>query len=107
LTIGLFSALERQLPPEAGGAVMPLMQERHIGRRVDAALMQRIERSAVSGGSGQLALSVIAALGIQGVRDLAPDDIVRLVRALRVAGIADAADALAMEAMLLRPAASY
>jgi hypothetical protein len=38
------------------------------------------------------------------VRDLAPDDIVRLVRALKVAGIQDAADALAMEAMLLRPA---
>jgi hypothetical protein len=107
LMLGLFAALDRDMPPEAEVAAVSLMKEMHIGRPVEAALMQRIERAAASGGRGQLALSVVSALGIQGVKDLAPDGIVRLVRTLRIAGIADAADALAMEALLLRPAVSY
>ncbi len=104
--LGLFDALGREIPPEAADAIQLLMQERHLGRHVEAGLMQRIERGASSGGRGTLVLSVLAALGVQGVRDLAADDIVRLVRALKTAGIQDAADALAMEAMLLRPAAT-
>jgi hypothetical protein len=104
LTFGLFDALERPMPQEAKDAVAPLMREMLPGRRPAPALMQRIERAANAGARGELVLSVVAALGQQGVRDLAPDDIVRLVRALKVAGIQDGADALAMEAMLLRPA---
>lgn len=104
LAFGLFDALEKPMPQEAKDAIGPLMREMPLGRRPAPALMQRIDRAVAAGARGELVLSTVAALGIQGVRDLAPDEIVRLVRALRMAGIRDAADALAMEAMLLRPA---
>jgi hypothetical protein len=104
LCFGLFDALGRPMPQEAKDEVASLMNEMPVGRRPAPALMQRIDRAANARASGELALSVLAALGQQGVRDLAPDIIVRLVRALKQAGIQDAADALAMEAMLLRPA---
>jgi hypothetical protein len=104
LVFGLFDALEKPMPQEAKDAIGPLMQEMPPGRRTAPALMQRVDRATTAGRRGELVLSTVAALGIQGVRDLAPDEIVRLVRALRMAGIRDAADALAMEAMLLRPA---
>jgi hypothetical protein len=106
LALGLFDALDRPMPPEAKDAVAPLMGGMSLGRRPAPALMQRIERAGKAGARGELVLSVLSALGAQGVRDLAPDIIVRMVRALKSAGIRDAADALAMEAMLLRPATS-
>ncbi len=103
LALGLFDALGRPMPPEAEAAVGALVRQPSPGRRPAPALMQRIDRAVTSGARGELALSVAAALGTQGARDLAPDVVVRLVLALRSAGIQDAADALASEAMLLRP----
>jgi hypothetical protein len=103
LALGLFDALGRPMPPEAEAAVGALVRQPSLGRRPAPALMQRIDRAVTSGARGELALSVAAALGTEGARDLAPDVVVRLVLALRSAGIQDAADALASEAMLLRP----
>jgi hypothetical protein len=67
--------------------------------------MQRIDKAALSDARGEVALAVATALGTQGARDLAPDVVVHLVRALQTAGIRDAAHALAAEALLLRPRA--
>jgi len=75
------------------------------GRRPAPVLMQRIDKAALSDARGEAALTVATVLGTQGARDLAPDVIVRLVRALQTAGIHDAAHALATEALLLRPRA--
>ncbi len=47
----------------------------------------------------------MTAIGAQGARDLAPDVVVHLIRALQTAGIRDAAYELALEAVLLRPVA--
>ena len=45
------------------------------------------------------------ALGERGPGDLAPDAVVRLVRALQTASMRDAAHLLGQEALLLRPGA--
>ena len=88
----------------AGPAAVPrLILEPLPGRRPAPLLMQRIDRAALSDSRGEVALSAATVLGPQGAGDLAPDVVVRLVRALQTAGIHDAAHALATEALLLRP----
>jgi hypothetical protein len=105
LDLGLFHALGELMSPDAEAAVPPLVSEPSPGRRPPADLMQRIDKAALSDARGEVALSVVAVLSAQGARDLAPDVVVRLVRALQTAGIHDAAHALAAEALLLRPRA--
>jgi hypothetical protein len=102
LDLGLFDALGREMPMEASTSVQPLVMKTSAGRRPPPVLMQRIDKAALSGSRGEVALSVMTALGTQGPGDLAPDVVVKLVRALQTAGIRDAAHALALEAMLLR-----
>ena len=106
LVLGLYDAMTRALPMEAQQSVQPLVAKMSAGRRPAPALMQRIDRASLSGARGEVALGVIAALGTQGTRDLAPDVVVRLVRALQTAGIRDGARELALEAFLLRPVTS-
>jgi hypothetical protein len=103
LVLGLYDAMTRALPMEAEVSVQPLVSQMSPGRRPPQALMQRIDRASLAGARGEVALGVIGALGTQGARDLAPDVIVRLVRALQTAGIRDGARELALEAFLLRP----
>lgn len=105
LDLGLFDALGELNARDAQAAVEPLLAQPSPGRRPPAALMQRIDKAALADASGEVALSVATAMGPQGARDLAPDVVVRLVRALQTAGIHDAAHALATEAFLLRPRA--
>ena len=105
LDIGLFDALGELNSRDAQAAVQPLLKEPSPGRRPAPDLMQRIDKAALSDARGETALAVLAALGPQGARDLAPDVVVRLVRALQTAGVHDAAHALATEAFLLRPRA--
>ncbi len=106
LVLGLYEALTRPLPAEAQEAVQPLVSQTSPGRRPPQILMQRIDRASLAGAKGEVALGVVAALGPQGPRDLAPDIVVRLVRALQTAGIRDGAREVALEALLLRPVAS-
>lgn len=106
LVLGLYDASTRALPTEAQEAVQPLVSKPSPGRRPPQVLMERIDRASLAGAKGEVALGVLAALGTQGARDLAPDVIVRLVRALQTAGIRDGAREVALEAFLLRPVAS-
>ena len=103
LVLGLYDAMTRALPMEAQESVQPLVSQTSAGRRPPQVLMQRIDRASLTGARGEVALGVIAALGTQGARDLAPDVVVRLVRALQTAGMRDGARELALEAFLLRP----
>jgi hypothetical protein len=105
LDLGLFDALGELKSPDAQAAVEPLLAEPSPGRRPPPVLMRRIGKAALSDARGETALSVATVLGTQGARDFAPDVVVQLVRALQTAGIHDAAHALAMEALLLRPRA--
>jgi hypothetical protein len=106
LDLGIFDAVATDLmPSDSKSAVEPLMKENPAGRRPAPVLMQRIDKAALSDSRGEVALSVATALGDRGPGDLAPDVVVRLVRALQTASIRDAAHLLAQEALLLRPAA--
>jgi hypothetical protein len=105
LDLGLFDALGELNSRDAQAAVEPLLAEQSPGRRPAPALMQKIDKAALTDARGEVALAVVSVLGPQGARDLAPDVVVRLVRALQTAGIHDAAHTLAAEALLLRPRA--
>jgi hypothetical protein len=102
LVIGLFEALGRQMPFEAMREVQRLMSLDFAGRRPAPNLMQRIDDASLQERRGELALGILEALGPAGARDLAPDVIVRFVRALRTAGMIETANLLAAEAILTR-----
>jgi hypothetical protein len=103
LDLGLFDATGRAMPSGATDVVPVLMKQQLAGRRPPPALMARIDKASLAGSKGELALAVAMALGQNGARDLAPDIVVRLARALKTAGMLPAAEELAVEALLLRP----
>jgi hypothetical protein len=105
LDLGLFDALGELNSPDAQAAVQPMVSQQSPGRRPPLDLMQRIDKGALADARGDVALSVVTALGPRGPGDLAPDVVVKLTRALQTANIHDAAHALALEAILLRPRA--
>jgi hypothetical protein len=105
LDIGLFDAAGEMMPSDMPSALEPLLSQQSPGRRPAPLLMQRIDKAALSNSRGEVALSVAAVLGREGAGDLAPDVVVRLVRALQTADIRDAAHSLAVEAFLMRPRA--
>lgn len=105
LDLGVFDAAESALmPSDTKPAFEPLMKQVSGGRRPADVLMQRIDKAALADSRGEVALAVATALGDQGPGDLAPDIIVRLIRALQTASMPDAAHLLAQEAFLMRPA---
>lgn len=107
LDLGIFDAAGSTLmPSDAKLAIEPLMKQVSGGRRPADVLMQRIDKAALADSRGEVALAVAIALGDHGPGDLAPDTVVRLIRALQTASMRDAAHLLAQEAFLLRPAAA-
>jgi hypothetical protein len=107
LDLGVFDAAEGALmPTDAKLEIEPLMKQVSGGRRPANVLMQRVDKAALADSRGEVALAVATALGDRGPRDLAPDVVVRLIRALQTASMRDAAHVLAQEAFLLRPAAA-
>lgn len=106
LDLGITEAAAGDLvPADAKSSVEPLLKDSHPGRHPAAVLMQRIDKAALSDARGEVALAVATALGDRGPGDLAPDAVVRLIRALQTASMRDAAHLLAQEALLLRPGA--
>jgi len=107
LDLGVFDAAAGELmPSDAKLDIEPLMKQVSGGRRPADVLMQRIDKAALADSRGEVALSVATALGDRGPGDLAPDIVVRLIRALQTASMRDAAHLLAQEAFLLHPAAA-
>jgi hypothetical protein len=105
LDLGVFDAVESALmPTDAKLAIEPLMEKVSGGRRPADVLMQRIDKAALADSRGEVALAVATALADHGPGDLAPDIVVRLIRALQTASMRDVAHLLAQEAFLLRPA---
>jgi hypothetical protein len=100
LVFGLFEALGLDMPPEALNEVQRLVSTEYQGRSPAPVIMQRVDRAALDGRRGELALGVLEALGPRGASDLAPHVIVRFVRALRTADMTESAQALASEAIL-------
>lgn len=105
LDLGVFDAAEGMLmPTDAKLEIEPLMKQVSGGRRPADVLMQRIDKAALADSRGEVALAAATAVGDRGPGDLAPDIVVRIIRALQTASMRDAAHLLAQEAFLLRPA---
>ncbi len=105
LDLGVFDAAEGALiSTDTKLDIEPLMKQISGGRRPADVLMQRIDKAALADSRGEVALAVATALGDHGPGDLAPDIVVRLIRALQTASMRDAARLLAQEAFLLHPA---
>jgi hypothetical protein len=103
LALGLTEAMGRDMPPEARSEIEGLLAQDFAGREPAPIVLERLERAAMAGRRGEVALTVIDVLGTASVRDLRPDMIVRVVRALANSGLEDAARMLAFEALLTRP----
>ena len=100
LILGLFDALGLDMPFEARTEVERLVSTDFPGRSPARVIMQRIDRASLAGRRAELGLGILEALGPRGASDMAPNVIVRFVRALQTAGMAETAHALAGEAIL-------
>lgn len=103
LALGLFETTSRDMPEGARAQATALAMIEFPGRRPPPAALQRIEAAALANRKGETGLGIADALGRKGAGDLPPDVAVRLVRALKTAGMQDAARALTLEALLTRP----
>ena len=103
LALGLFDANGLEMPFEAQSQVQALTSIAFPGRRAPPLVMARVEQAARDGRRGELALFTVDAIGPGGAGQVAPDVVVRLVRALREAGLEEEAQALTAEAILTRP----
>jgi hypothetical protein len=103
LAIGLFEATGRDIPDGVRGELDLLMAHEFPGRRPAPNTMERVETASLAGHRGAVALAVLDALGVEGAGDLPADIVVRLVRALRTAGLNEAARSVAREALLTHP----
>ena len=103
LSLGLFESTGRDMPAGARAQAGALLSIEFPGRRLPTLAAQRIDAAALAARRGEVGVGVADALGMKGAADLAPDVIVRLVRALKTAGMQDAARTLTLEALLTRP----
>jgi hypothetical protein len=100
LILGLFDALGLDMPSEARAQVQRLVSTDFPGRSPAPVIMQRIDSASLEGRRAELGLGILEALGPRGASDMAPNVIVRFVRALQTGGMAETAHALASEAIL-------
>ena len=100
LILGLFDALGMDMPPEARSQVEPLVSADFPGRSPAPVIMRRIDGASLAGRRAELGLAILEALGPRGASDMAPNVIVRFVRALQTGGMAETARSLAGEAIL-------
>jgi hypothetical protein len=108
LVLGTADALGRTLPKGAAQALTVLQAHTWPGRRPGAEVFVRLASARKDGWrKGDALLSILDFLGSRGPADIAPDVTVAFVKALARMGYADAAQALASDALLLyRPTAS-
>jgi hypothetical protein len=105
LALGICDALGLASPPEASAGLALLRSRPWTGRAPGADVLARLAAArADSGRRGDALLSMLDFIGSHGPGDVAPDAIVIFVKALADMGYADAAHALAVDAMLLRRA---
>ncbi len=101
LYLGLFDAFSRPLSPPLQARVANALNSNLPGRRPPEVLMRRVDGAALNARRGEAVLAIIDAMGREGPVGLAPDVVVRLVRALQTLGLHDAAHMLGIEAVLV------
>jgi hypothetical protein len=100
LALGLSDVLGKQMPPVARSIAATLEGQRWPGTRPSDDDLKALEQSASQPGrKGEVALRVLAIVGANGPRDLAPDVTIECVRVLQQAGLPEEARGLAVEAL--------
>jgi hypothetical protein len=101
LMLSLYAALGHALPAPAQAAADMAMQTHWPGRRPATAIMRRLNAArAAPARRGEAMMLVLNAIGPAGPGDLAPDVAAGLVRDLVQLGVPDAAQSIAISALL-------
>ena len=102
LILGIADVLGRPLPPDAKKQAPALEAGQWDGARPNPSVMRNIEN--VSGHperKGEALLLILDTIRSVGLRDMAPDTTIELVRLLGAIGVPDAARDIGMEALML------
>ncbi|HEY0282996.1 MAG TPA: hypothetical protein VGC27_10285 [Rhizomicrobium sp.] len=102
LLLGIADVLGHPLPPDAKAHAPGIEAMDWGGKRLDPAIMQRIESAALHPDrKGEALLLILDTIRSVGLRDLAPKDTIELIRLLGAMGLADAAHDIGIEALAL------
>ena len=102
LLLGIADVLGRPLPPGAKAQAPGIEAMKWGGVRPDSGVMQRIESTALHPDrKGEALLLILDTIRSIGLRDLAPDDTIELIRLLAAMGLPDSARDLGVEALAL------
>jgi len=102
LAIGLYDALGEILPADARAQLANLVQHQLPGRRLPPITAKHLaDMKGQPGLKGEAILTILDGVGAGGPADLAPDQTMSFVRALKDWGEGDAAHAFAVDALVL------
>lgn len=102
LVLGVADVLGRPLPPDAKAQAQGIGAGRWDGKRPDPDTMRRIEAASLHPDRrGEALLLILETVHSVGLRDMAPDATIELVRLLAGMGLPDAARDLGLEALAL------
>ena len=102
LALGIADVLGRPLPPDAKTQAPGIEAMKWDGKRPATGVMQRIESASMHPDrKGETLLLILDTIRSIGLRDMAPDATVELVRLLGAMGLPDAARDLGLEALAL------
>ena len=102
LLLGIADVLGRPLPPDAKTQAPGIEAMKWDGKRPAPGVMQRIESASVHPDrKGETLLLILDTIRSVGLRDMAPDVTVELIRLLGAMGLPDAARDLGIEALAL------
>jgi len=102
LAIGLYDALGEILPADARAQLANLVQHQLPGRRLPPVTAKHLaDMKGQPGLKGEAILTILDGVGAGGPADLAPDQTMSFVRALKDWGEGDAAHAFAVDALVL------
>lgn len=102
LLLGIADVLGHPLPPDAKAQAPGIEATKWDGKRPDADVMRRIESASLHPDrKGETLLLILDTIHSVGLRDMAPDVTVELVRLLGAMGLPDAARDLGLEALAL------
>jgi len=102
LLLGLYDAMGRTLPADAKAEASAMRAQHLPGRRPEEAVMQKMLLAAATPErKGEAILRILDVVGAKGLGDLAPDITIEIVRALEAMNLKDAAQSLAIHALML------
>lgn len=101
LALGLMTAIEATMPPDAQAEAAAIATAQWPGRSPAPSQLERLSKAMKAGHKGEALMRILGIVGARGPGDLAPDVTVVLVRDLMKEDVPDAARDIATAAFLL------